>query len=93
LRSAHCRDQGSGIHARQVRAIEVRALSRIYKVLLDLMVVKTVASFTARPLLWFGLLSMPLMLIGGMVSRLVAVELGHAGAFRCVTRNGAGCCC
>lgn len=37
-------------------------LSRAWRVLLDLMVVKTVASFTARPLLWFGLLSLPLLL-------------------------------
>ena len=36
-------------------------LSRIYKVLLDLMVIKTVASFTARPLLWYGLLSLPML--------------------------------
>lgn len=35
-------------------------LSRVYKVLLDLMVIKTVASFTARPMLWFSLLAMPL---------------------------------
>lgn len=34
-------------------------LSRIYKVLLDLLVVKTVISFTSRPLLWFTLLSLP----------------------------------
>jgi hypothetical protein len=33
-------------------------------VLLDLMVIKTVASFTARPLQWFTLLAMPLALIG-----------------------------
>jgi glycosyltransferase involved in cell wall biosynthesis len=36
-------------------------LSRIHKVLLDLMVIKTVASFTARPMLWFGLLSLPML--------------------------------
>jgi glycosyltransferase involved in cell wall biosynthesis len=39
-------------------------LSRIYKVLLDLMVIKTVASFTARPLLWFSMLATPLVLLG-----------------------------
>ncbi|MDP9009220.1 MAG: glycosyltransferase family 2 protein [Pseudomonadota bacterium] len=41
-------------------------LSRVYKVLLDLMVIKTVASFTARPLLWFSLLCIPLMLLGSI---------------------------
>jgi glycosyltransferase involved in cell wall biosynthesis len=35
-------------------------LSRIYKVLLDLMVIKTVAAFASRPLHWFALLSLPL---------------------------------
>jgi glycosyltransferase involved in cell wall biosynthesis len=49
-------------HARQFGQSKY-GLSRIYKVLLDLMVIKTVASFTARPMLWFGLLSIP-MLIG-----------------------------
>jgi len=39
-------------------------LSRVYKVLLDLMVIKTVASFTARPLAWFTLLSLPMIVIG-----------------------------
>jgi glycosyltransferase involved in cell wall biosynthesis len=38
-------------------------LSRIYKVLLDLMVIKTVTTFAARPLLWFGILSLPLLLL------------------------------
>jgi glycosyltransferase involved in cell wall biosynthesis len=38
-------------------------LSRVYKVLLDLMVIKTVASFASRPLLWFGMLSLPLMAV------------------------------
>jgi glycosyltransferase involved in cell wall biosynthesis len=38
-------------------------LSRIYKVLLDLMVIKTVTTFASRPLRWFALLSVPLFLI------------------------------
>jgi glycosyltransferase involved in cell wall biosynthesis len=37
-------------------------LSRIYKVLLDLMVIKTVTTFASRPLRWFALLSAPLFL-------------------------------
>jgi glycosyltransferase involved in cell wall biosynthesis len=37
-------------------------LSRVYKVLLDLLVIKTVTSFTAQPLLWFSLLSLPAIL-------------------------------
>jgi glycosyltransferase involved in cell wall biosynthesis len=50
-------------HARQFGTSKY-GLSRIYKVLLDLLVIKTVASFTSRPLLWFTLLSVPLMLTG-----------------------------
>src|ERR1700678_3250331 len=50
-------------HARQFGKSKY-GLSRVYKVLLDLMVIKTVASFTSRPLLWFALLCLPLTLIG-----------------------------
>jgi glycosyltransferase involved in cell wall biosynthesis len=37
-------------------------LSRVYKVLLDLTVIKTIATFASRPLRWFTLLSLPLLL-------------------------------
>ena len=50
-------------HARQFGKSKY-GLSRVYKVLLDLLVIKTLASFTARPLLWFGLLSVPLVIVG-----------------------------
>jgi glycosyltransferase involved in cell wall biosynthesis len=50
-------------HARQFGASKY-GISRVYKVLLDLMVIKTVATFAARPLLWFSLLSIPLVLAG-----------------------------
>lgn len=50
-------------HARQFGQSKY-GLSRVYKVLLDMLVIKTVASFTSRPLLWFALLSVPLMLAG-----------------------------
>jgi glycosyltransferase involved in cell wall biosynthesis len=53
-------------HARQFGKSKY-GLSRIYKVLLDLMVIKTVASFTSRPLLWFSLLSMPVLLTGLLI--------------------------
>jgi glycosyltransferase involved in cell wall biosynthesis len=61
-------------HARQFGKSKY-GLSRIYKVLLDLMVIKTITSFTSRPLLWFSLLCLPLTLvgsaalIGGLVAR------------------------
>ena len=50
-------------HARQFGQSKY-GLSRVYKVLLDLMVIKTVASFTSRPLLWFSMLSLPMLLAG-----------------------------
>jgi glycosyltransferase involved in cell wall biosynthesis len=53
-------------HARQFGKSKY-GLSRVYKVLLDLLVIKTVASFTARPLLWFSMLSLPLLL-GGLIA-------------------------
>jgi glycosyltransferase involved in cell wall biosynthesis len=50
-------------HARQFGQSKY-GLSRIYKVLLDLMVIKTIAAFTSRPLIWFMLLSLPLGIVG-----------------------------
>jgi glycosyltransferase involved in cell wall biosynthesis len=50
-------------HARQFGQSHY-GLSRIYKVLLDLMVIKTIAAFTSRPLLWFSLLAAPLLVLG-----------------------------
>jgi glycosyltransferase involved in cell wall biosynthesis len=52
-------------HARQFGQSKY-GLSRIYKVLLDLMVIKTVASFASRPLLWFCLLATPLIALGSI---------------------------
>jgi glycosyltransferase involved in cell wall biosynthesis len=54
-------------------------LSRIYKVLLDLMVIKTVASFTARPMLWFGLLSLPMLAIAVIAFGWTAITFTSAG--------------
>jgi glycosyltransferase involved in cell wall biosynthesis len=52
-------------HARQFGQSKY-GLSRIYKVLLDLLVIKTVATFSSRPLLWFSLLAAPLALLGSV---------------------------
>jgi glycosyltransferase involved in cell wall biosynthesis len=38
-------------------------LSRIYKVLLDLLTVKMVGSFASRPLYWFSILSLPFLVL------------------------------
>jgi hypothetical protein len=50
-------------------------LSRIYKVLLDLMVIKTIASFASRPLRWFALLSLPLFTLALLAFGQTAVDL------------------
>lgn len=49
-------------HARQFGESKY-GLSRIYKVLLDLFVVKTIVSFTSRPMLWFSYLAAPCALL------------------------------
>jgi glycosyltransferase involved in cell wall biosynthesis len=65
-------------------------LSRIYKVLLDLMVIKTVASFTSRPLLWFSLLCLPLTLIGVTLLGGGLFEGAYAGAGMALPLTGSG---
>jgi hypothetical protein len=52
-------------------------LSRVYKVLLDLMVIKTVASFTSRPLTWFGMLSLPLLAAAAALAAVTVVRLAN----------------
>jgi len=76
-------------HARQFGSSKY-GLSRIYKVLLDLMVIKTVASFTSRPLLWFALLCWPLMIIGSvaLIGGLFAAQPGDAGMSLPLTGTG-----
>jgi glycosyltransferase involved in cell wall biosynthesis len=50
-------------------------LSRLYKVLLDLMVIKTIASFASRPLRWFAILSLPLFALAFFALGQTAVDL------------------
>jgi glycosyltransferase involved in cell wall biosynthesis len=49
-------------HARQFGESKY-GLGRIYKVLVDLLSVKTIVSFSNRPMLWFTLLSLPFLII------------------------------
>ena len=62
-------------HARQFGESKY-GISRVYKVLLDLMVIKTVASFASRPLLWFSILATPLALIGTVAIAFSLWQLG-----------------
>ena len=54
-------------------------LSRIYKVLLDLMVIKTIASFASRPLRWFAILSLPLFALAFFAFGQTVVDLALNG--------------
>lgn len=49
-------------HARQFGESKY-GLSRIYKVLLDLLTIKTIVSFSSKPLHWFTMLSLPFLAI------------------------------
>lgn len=49
-------------HARQFGQSKY-GLSRVYKVLLDLLTIKTITGFATRPLRWFALLAIPFMLL------------------------------
>ena len=43
-------------HHARTSGVSKYGLSRIYKVLLDLLTIKTIVSFASRPLVWFGML-------------------------------------
>jgi glycosyltransferase involved in cell wall biosynthesis len=53
-------------------------LSRVYKVLLDLLTIKMVGSFTSKPLYWFSMLSIPFLLTSMMIvtGSLISAMLG-----------------
>jgi glycosyltransferase involved in cell wall biosynthesis len=67
-------------HARQFGQSKY-GLSRVYKVLLDLLAIKTITSFAQRPLVWFGLLALPFALLSlGFLAAAVWPVLGGADA-------------
>jgi glycosyltransferase involved in cell wall biosynthesis len=76
-------------HARKFGASKY-GLSRVYKVLLDLMVIKTVASFTSRPLLWFSLLCTPLAFLGFMALLGGAIVAVHGSGHLSLPLLGSG---
>lgn len=65
-------------------------LSRVYKVLLDMFVIKTLISFAYRPLLWFSALAAPAALAGQVM--IVAAFLDYFGGGRAssLQMGGAG---
>ena len=65
-------------HARQFGQSKY-GLSRVYKVLLDLLAIKMVTGFAQRPLVWFGVLALPVALLGvGFFVASLAPLLGGA---------------
>jgi len=76
-------------HARRFGASKY-GLSRIYKVVLDLLVVKTITSFTSRPLLWFTLLSLPALLLAMAAFGYAAVVVLVRGARMPLAVTGCG---
>jgi glycosyltransferase involved in cell wall biosynthesis len=61
ITGASVREVAVNHHARQFGESKY-GLSRVYRVLLDLVTVKTIIGFTQRPLLWFGLLATPFLI-------------------------------
>jgi glycosyltransferase involved in cell wall biosynthesis len=56
-------------------------LSRVYKVLLDLLTVKTLAGFFSRPTIWFSLLGMPFALFGLLLTIITVTSLVTSGSY------------
>ncbi len=71
ITGAKVREVAVNHHARQFGESKY-GLSRIYRVLLDLVTVKTIVGFTQKPLLWFGLLATP-FLIASIMAIFVSV--------------------
>jgi len=63
-------------HARQFGESKY-GLSRIYKVLFDLLTIKTLVSFSARPMLWFGFIGLISMAISFAFFLLALLQLSQ----------------
>jgi glycosyltransferase involved in cell wall biosynthesis len=65
-------------HARQFGESKY-GLGRIYKVLVDLLSVKTIVAFSSRPMLWFTLLSLPFAVASGACILISILALASGG--------------
>jgi glycosyltransferase involved in cell wall biosynthesis len=74
-------------HARQFGQSKY-GLSRVYKVLLDLLAIKTITGFAQRPLVWFGMLAIPVALLS--LGFLVAAVMPLAGGGEAMSLPFAG---
>jgi glycosyltransferase involved in cell wall biosynthesis len=66
-------------HARQFGQSKY-GLSRVYKVLLDLLAIKTITGFAQRPLVWFGMLALPFAVLSLFLFLAAAWPLFHGEA-------------
>lgn len=76
-------------HARQFGESKY-GLSRIYRVLLDLMIVKTVTKFAEKPMRWFALLAMLPLLLGMALIVAAVLPLAAAEGFAALPVAGSG---
>jgi len=65
IAGARVREVAVRHHARQFGESKY-GLSRVYKVLLDLLAIKTITGFAQRPLVWFGVLALPFMVLSAV---------------------------
>jgi glycosyltransferase involved in cell wall biosynthesis len=56
-------------------------LSRVYKVLLDLITIKTLAGFFSRPTLWFAMLGIPFIILGTAIAVTTFFSYVATGSF------------
>jgi len=66
-------------HARQFGESKY-GLSRIYKVLFDLLAIKMITSFAVRPLVWFSLLALPFFLIASFLLGYAIFDIATDGS-------------
>lgn len=56
-------------------------LSRVWKVFLDLFIIKTLVGFSTRPALWFSLLAVPFILLAGLFLGITTMYYLDTGRF------------
>lgn len=54
-------------HHPRIHGVSKYSLSRVYKVLLDLITIKMIASFKGRPFVWFAYISAPFLVFGVVI--------------------------
>ena len=76
-------------HARQFGESKY-GLSRVYKVLLDLMTIRTITGFAHKPLLWFGFMALPCLIVGCILLIASFAELFTPGGTLILPFAGSG---